>query len=100
MALADVYGINQLTTPLVLTQDIAFVTLDPCSNGTNQLYGWGSNNTGQLGYNSSILPSGVITPTPIPNMNNVKYYSTGYNMGAIKNDSSGWVWGSAIGCYS
>jgi len=68
----------------------------PCSNGANQLYGWGSNYSEQLGY-STILTMGVNTPTPIPNMTNVKYYSTGYIMGAIKNDNSGWVWGSGIG---
>ncbi len=68
----------------------------PCSNGANQLYGWGSNNTEQLGYSNSIMV-GVTTPTPIPNMTNVKYYSTGYIMGAIKNDNSGWVWGSGVG---
>jgi alpha-tubulin suppressor-like RCC1 family protein len=69
----------------------------PCSNGANQLYGWGSNFSEQLGYSSSIIPTGVTTPTPIPSMTNVKYYSTGYIMGAIKNDNSGWVWGSGIG---
>jgi alpha-tubulin suppressor-like RCC1 family protein len=68
----------------------------PCSNGANQLYGWGSNNYEQLGYSNTIT-LGVSTPTPIPNMTNVKYYSTGYIMGAIKNDNSGWVWGSGIG---
>lgn len=68
----------------------------PCSNGFNQLYGWGSNNYEQLGYSTTIT-MGVNTPTPIPNMTNVKYYSTGYIMGAIKNDNSGWVWGSGIG---
>lgn len=65
-----------------------------CNNGPNQLYAWGSNIYGQLGYDRFAL-SGVITPTPIPNMNNVKFYSTGYCMGAIKNDSTGWVWGAA-----
>jgi alpha-tubulin suppressor-like RCC1 family protein len=52
--------------------------------------------TEQLGYSNTIT-LGVSTPTPIPNMTNVKYYSTGYIMGAIKNDNSGWVWGSGIG---
>ena len=68
----------------------------PCSNGANQLYGWGSNLSEQLGYSISVIPNGVTTPTPIPNMTNVKYYSTGYIMGAIKNDNSGWVWGGGI----
>ena len=69
----------------------------PCSNGANQLYGWGSNYSEQLGYSLSVIPIGVTTPTPIPNMTNVKYYSTGYIMGAIKNDNSGWVWGYGVG---
>jgi gliding motility-associated-like protein len=56
-----------------------------------QLYAWGSNNYGQLGDNSN-------TPKPKPvkvlGMDHVKYYSTGYVMGAIKEDSTGWMWGS------
>lgn len=66
----------------------------PCDDDVNELYGWGSNSTGQLGLGSTV--SGVFTPTPIPNMTNVKYYSTGYIMGAIKNDATGWVWGDVI----
>lgn len=62
--------------------------------GNNQLFGWGANNTGQLGYPIDIL--GFSVPTIIPNMSNVKYYSTGYCMGAIKNDNSGWVWGISM----
>jgi gliding motility-associated-like protein len=67
----------------------------PCSNGANQLYGWGSNSYGELGLGFGI--SGTNTPTPIPNMTNVKYYSTGYIMGGIKNDNTGWVWGAMVG---
>jgi gliding motility-associated-like protein len=55
-----------------------------------QLYGWGSNKTGQLGdgtYNSTI------TPVKCIGMKNLKYYSTGYVMGAIKDDNTGWIWG-------
>ena len=63
-----------------------------CYDDSSQLYGWGGNGTNQLGLGSSIW--GVNVPTPIPNMTNVKYFSTGYNMGAIKNDNSGWIWGS------
>ncbi len=65
-------------------------TADDCS-GTNQLYGWGANNYGQLGY--SLATAGFDVPTAIPNMTDVKYYSCGYTMAAIKNDNTGWVWG-------
>jgi gliding motility-associated-like protein len=65
-------------------------TADDCS-GTNQLYGWGANNYGQLGY--SLATAGFDVPTAIPNMTDVKYYSCGYSMAAIKNDNTGWVWG-------
>ncbi len=65
-------------------------TADDCS-GTNQLYGWGANNYGQLGYSSAT--TGFDVPTAIPNMTDVKYYSCGYSMAAIKNDNTGWVWG-------
>lgn len=64
----------------------------------NQLYGWGSNNSGQLGYSSDVY--GFPTPTPIPLMTDVKYYSTGYAMGAIKNDNTGWVWGVNMPSYT
>ena len=67
----------------------------PCNSGVNQLYGWGSNGTGQLGYDPNITPFSN-TPIPIPGMTDVKYYSTGYNMGAIKNDGTGWVWGTGL----
>ncbi len=63
-----------------------------CGTGTNQLYGWGRNLEAVLGYDPLIVPSSNV-PIPIPNMTNLKYYSTGYNMGAIKNDGTGWVWG-------
>ncbi len=66
-----------------------------CNTGTNQLYGWGDNRYQQLGYSSSVL-IGCTTPTPIPNMTDVKYYSTGYTMGAIKNNGTGWVWGQGL----
>ncbi|CAG0971579.1 MAG: T9SS type B sorting domain-containing protein [Bacteroidetes bacterium] len=64
-----------------------------CSDGPNELRGWGSNNYNQLGLGISVL--GTNTPVPIPNMDNVYYYSTGYIMGAIKKDFTGWVWGEA-----
>jgi gliding motility-associated-like protein len=64
-----------------------------CYDDSSQLYGWGSNGYNQLGLGVANL--GVDVPTPIPYMTNVKFFSTGYNMGAIKNDNTGWVWGSS-----
>lgn len=66
---------------------------NPCDTSTNQLMGWGANGYGQLGLTLSF---GSATPVAIPNMTNVRYYSTGYYMGAIKNDGSGWVWGNGL----
>jgi gliding motility-associated-like protein len=65
--------------------------IDFCDQSVNQLYGWGNNGYNQLGYGNIFIGSAV--PVPIPNMNNVKYYTTGYLMGAIKNDNTGWAWG-------
>lgn len=62
-----------------------------CNSSINQLFGWGANNYNQLGIGSTEGASDI--PIPIPNMTNVKYYSTGYMMGAIKNDNTGWTWG-------
>ena len=62
---------------------------DSCG-ANNQLYGWGGNQYGQLGTGDTI---GTISPRPVIGMTNVRYYSTGYVMGAIKNDNTGWVWG-------
>jgi len=67
------------------------VCYEQCEDSPNQLYGWGNNGSNQLGLGFSI--GGVNIPTPIPNMTNVKFYSTGYDMGAIKKDNTGWVWG-------
>ena len=58
-----------------------------------QLYGWGSNGTGQLGDGTRNSTS---SPVKALGMTNVKFYSTGYNMGAIKWDSTGWVWGNPL----
>ena len=58
-------------------------------NGT--LKGWGSNNFNQLGNGGT---GGTVSPVDI--LTNVKYFSAGYNVGAIKNDNSLWVWGG--GC--
>ena len=60
------------------------VCYEQCEDSPNQLYGWGNNGSNQLGLGFSI--GGVNIPTPIPNMTNVKFYSTGYDMGAIKKD--------------
>jgi gliding motility-associated-like protein len=65
-----------------------------CDSSSNQLYGWGSNVNGELGL--GFTTTGTMAPVAIPGMNNLKYYSTGYNMGAIKNDGTGWVWGGGV----
>ena len=67
---------------------------DICSGGDSWLYGWGANNTNQLGLGLGII--GENTPTLIPNTNGMKYFSTGYIMGGIKNDNTGWAWGGTI----
>ncbi|MES2850426.1 MAG: T9SS type A sorting domain-containing protein, partial [Bacteroidota bacterium] len=54
-----------------------------------QLYSWGANQYGQLGDGSSL---GSITPVPAIGMTNVKFYSAGYFVAAIKSDNTGWVW--------
>lgn len=58
-----------------------------------QLYSWGGNNYGQLG-DSSFTPRPK--PVKVLDMDQVKYYSTGYVMGAIKEDSTGWMWGRPL----
>jgi gliding motility-associated-like protein len=63
---------------------------EDCS-GTNELYGWGGNSYGNLGFPLTTI--GFDVPTAIPNMTDVKYYSCGYSMAAIKNDNTGWAWG-------
>ncbi|MFN6083718.1 MAG: gliding motility-associated C-terminal domain-containing protein [Fluviicola sp.] len=64
----------------------AFVTCE------NQLYGWGCNENGELGQDPLVL-YGSESPIQIPNMNDVKYFTSGYVCGAIKLDNSGWVSG-------
>jgi|JI6StandDraft_1071083.scaffolds.fasta_scaffold13580_3 gliding motility-associated-like protein len=67
---------------------------DSCG-ANNQLYGWGHNQLGQLGTGDNFEST---TPRPVIGMTNVRYYSTGYCMGAIKNDNTAWVWGrGAVG---
>jgi gliding motility-associated-like protein len=63
---------------------------DPCDSATAQLYGWGYDQHGELGNGPDTIPSDV--PMAIPSMNDVRYYSTGYMSGGIKNDATGWVW--------
>ncbi|MBK6836692.1 MAG: gliding motility-associated C-terminal domain-containing protein [Bacteroidetes bacterium] len=67
---------------------------NPCDSSTNQLYAWGYNGYLELGLGPTIL--GTIIPTPVPGMSNLKYCSSGYRMGAIKNDGTGWVWGFGL----
>ena len=63
---------------------------DPCDSSSNQLYGWGSDYQGELGNGPNANCSSV--PVAIPGMSNVRYYSAGYFMGVIRNDSTGWIW--------
>jgi len=67
---------------------------DTINPQNNQLYGWGSNMTNQLGLGNTIVETA--TPTLIPNIDSVKYFSTGYVMGAIKFNNSGWAWGMSF----
>jgi len=55
-----------------------------------QLFGWGDNSFGELGDGTK---SSTISPIRVKGMDQVKYYSTGYLMGAIKTDATAWVWG-------
>ena len=57
----------------------------------SQLYGWGGNNSGELGDGTNISTN---TPVAALNMKNVKFYSTGYTSVVIKNDNTAWVWGN------
>lgn len=63
---------------------------DPCDSSSNQLYGWGSDWNGELG--DGIWGNCSVAPVAIPGMSDVRYYSTGYWTGAIKNDGTGWIW--------
>ncbi|HOJ91601.1 MAG TPA: hypothetical protein PLH86_10905, partial [Saprospiraceae bacterium] len=69
---------------------------DTCGNSlANQLYAWGSNSTRQLGIDSTGALLGSNTPTKVIGINNVKFYTCGYYMAAIKQDNSGWMWGNS-----
>jgi gliding motility-associated-like protein len=69
---------------------------DTCGNSlANQLYAWGSNSTRQLGIDSTGALLGSNTPTKVIGMSNVKFYTCGYYMAAIKHDNSGWMWGTS-----
>lgn len=59
----------------------------------SQLYGWGNNSQGELGNGSSSVST--VAPVTVTGMNNVKFYTSGYISGAIKNDNTAWVWGWA-----
>ena len=58
---------------------------------TKQLYGWGEDGYSQIG--NPAVASYTEIPIEVLNMDQVKFYSTGYVMSAIKGDNSGWVWG-------
>lgn len=58
-----------------------------------QLYGWGSNIAYQLGHK---VHKGSMLPEAIEGMNNVRFYSNGYNAGVIKWDNTGWIWGNPM----
>ncbi|MBK8735220.1 MAG: hypothetical protein IPL98_04735 [Saprospiraceae bacterium] len=69
---------------------------DTCGNSlSNQLYAWGSNSTLQLGIDSTGNLLGSNMPTKVIGINNVKFYTCGYYMAAIKQDNSGWMWGTS-----
>jgi hypothetical protein len=57
----------------------------------NQLLGWGNNDIGQLGDNTVISTT---SPVSVLNMTNTIYHSVGTISGAIKTDSTAWVWGN------
>lgn len=62
---------------------------DQCEN-KSQLFGWGSNYYYQLGNATNVSST---SPVAVTGMTNIKFYTTGYCMAAIKNDHSGWAWG-------
>lgn len=57
-----------------------------------QLYGWGANHHAQL---ANDLTIGTIAPVAIPGMFNIKFFNSGYLSTAIKQDGTGWAWGTA-----
>lgn len=61
------------------------------ASNSNQLYSWGANVNKQLGIGSDTI--GIAVPTTVIGMTDVRYVSAGYLAGAIKNDSTGWMWG-------
>lgn len=63
---------------------------DPCDSSNNQLYGWGSDQLGQLGNGQG--PNCSATPVAISGLSDVRYFTAGYLSGAIKNDGTGWIW--------
>jgi gliding motility-associated-like protein len=63
---------------------------DLCDSSNNQLYGWGADNFGEMGNGPGASPSDV--PVAIPTMTDVRYFSSGYWSGAVKNDGTGWAW--------
>lgn len=57
---------------------------------SQQLYSWGSNAHGELGFSNVSYAN---KPIRVEGMSNINYYSAGYVAGAVKKDGTGWVWG-------
>jgi alpha-tubulin suppressor-like RCC1 family protein len=55
----------------------------------NQLYGWGNNLIGQLGDGTT---TSTTSPVATPGMTNVTLFLAGTATGALKKDSTAWLW--------
>ena len=62
----------------------------------NQLYSWGTNIHGELGYKD--WPS-QFKPKLVEGMDSIYYYSAGYVAGAVKRDGTGWAWGRQLNSF-
>lgn len=88
MALAGGFGTNHLTTRLALILPIPFAVIavvlitNYTAGVVTNMDNWEQEIQSELYHQDLLL-----------DVANVRYYSTGYVMGAIKNDNTGWVWG-------